>query len=421
MASLYSVIPGLVPSTQEVIEAELLAKQILEGEFPDMDLREGTGLRDLVLRPTAYAFAMLRKASDYYFTQNTLRGVNDSTPTDTVDDILSNWFMTRNTGTYAVISARLYFARQKNITITTDISFSPDNTLQFYPEESKVYNSSALSYDSYSNEWYLDVFLRASDTGTDYNLSEGSLLYFTSFDPYFLRAEINYLAQESTPAETNTQFISRAANSISTRNLVNSPSVDSKIRELFNYVSKVVTVGSGDPDMIRDMIRVMFDPPKQYNPTGASINGNSITFNIGANTFAKGQGIDLANGIPSVFNGRFTIQSIGTGTITVDIPSNPGFITQIPTITLAMEPLYIHDGGKVDVFCCDKLATEVTQLTLDAFGTAQVQGAVYALERSQVSGGTTNDTIPYQRTATASAYTVDYVAKTAAVTSAGHD
>ncbi|HET8685411.1 MAG TPA: hypothetical protein VFM18_01955, partial [Methanosarcina sp.] len=47
--------------------------------------------------------------------------------------------------------------------------------------------------------------------------------------------------------------------------------------------------------------------------------------------------------------------------------------------------------------------------------------AVYALERSQVSGGTTNDTIPYQRTATASAYTVDYVAKTAAVTSAGHD
>ena len=36
MASLYSVIPGLVPTTQEIIEAELLAKQVLEGKFPDL-------------------------------------------------------------------------------------------------------------------------------------------------------------------------------------------------------------------------------------------------------------------------------------------------------------------------------------------------------------------------------------------------
>ena len=67
MTNLYTVIPGLTPSQQEVLEAELLAKQILEAEFPDLDLREGTGLRDLVLRPTSFAFALLKKATDYYF------------------------------------------------------------------------------------------------------------------------------------------------------------------------------------------------------------------------------------------------------------------------------------------------------------------------------------------------------------------
>ena len=85
MSNLYSVIPSLTPNAQEVIEAELLAKQILEAEFPDLDLREGTGLRDLILRPTAYAMALLRKSTDYYFAQNTIKGVNDTTDTEIVD------------------------------------------------------------------------------------------------------------------------------------------------------------------------------------------------------------------------------------------------------------------------------------------------------------------------------------------------
>lgn len=420
MASLYSVIPGLVPTTQEIIEAELLAKQVLEGKFPDLDLREGTGLRDLVLRPTAYAFALLRKANDYYFTQNTLRGVDDSTPNETVDDILSNWFLERNTGTYAVISARLYFARQKNATITTDISFSPDNNLQFFPEESRVYSADALSYDSYSNEWYLDVFLRAASTGSEYNISEGSLLYFTSFDPYFLRAEINYLAEESTPAETNSQFISRAATAVSTRNLVNTPSVESRLREVFSYVTRVVTVGGGDPDMIRDMIRVMFDTPQPYLPSSVDIDDDLVTFDIGEDVFLTGQGIELTGGAPAIFNGRFTVVDTDPGKVTVQIPGNPGFVSQSPTLALAMEPLYIHNAGMTDVYCGERLATTITQATTDDLGVVRIEGPVYRLARSEASGGDDEDTIPFDTQATSSAYAVNYAGRQVTVTSAGH-
>ena len=420
MASLYSVIPGLVPTTQEIIEAELLAKQVLEGKFPDLDLREGTGLRDLVLRPTAYAFALLRKANDYYFTQNTLRGVDDSTPNETVDDILSNWFLERNTGTYAVISARLYFARQKNATITTDISFSPDNNLQFFPEESRVYSADALSYDSYSNEWYLDVFLRAASTGSEYNISEGSLLYFTSFDPYFLRAEINYLAEESTPAETNSQFISRAATAVSTRNLINIPSVESRLREVFSYVTRVVTVGGGDPDMIRDMIRVMFDTPQPYLPSSVDIDDDLVTFDIGEDVFLTGQGVELTGGAPAIFNGRFAVVDTDPGKVTVQIPGNPGFVSQSPTLALAMEPLYIHNAGTTDVYCGERLATTITQATTDDLGVVRIEGPVYLLARSEASGGDDEDTIPFDTRATSSAYAVNYAGRQVTVTSAGH-
>lgn len=394
MASLYSVIPGLVPSAQEILEAELLAKQVLEGKFPDLDLREGTGLRDLVLRPTAYAFALLQKAGDYYFVQNTLQGVNNATPEETVDDILSNWFLQRNTGTYAVISARLYFARQKNVTITTDISFSPNNSLQYFPESSSVYPSNAMTYDSYSNEWYIDVALRAASTGSVYNIGEGSLLYFTNFDPYFLRAEINYLIEESTASETNSEFISRAESAISTRNLINIPSTESRLRETFSYLNKVTTVGAGDPDMIRDMIKVHFDKAPSLDVNSVAINGDTVTLYVNTNSFIRDQEVDLSGAIPDIFNGRYSILDIGVGTISISVPGNPGFISVVPKLSVALSPLFIHNGGMTDVYCGSRISSSIVQLTTDSRGVASIVGPVYRVVRSEISGGDSDDTIP---------------------------
>lgn len=408
MASLYSVIPGLVPTTQEILEAELMAKHLLEGKFPDLDLREGTGLRDLVLRPTAYAFALLRKANDYYFTQNTIQGISNATPEETVDDILSNWFLERSIGTYAVISARLYFARQKNVTITSDISFSPDNNLKYFPEEAKVYSADALTYDSYSNEWYLDVTMRAISTGSEYNVGAGSLLYFTNFDPYFLRAEINYLTEESTPAESNTQFIERAATAISTRNLVNVPSTESKIRSVFNYISRVMVIGSGDIDMIRDMIRVLIEDPTYYSTSTASIRDDLVTLGISESTFLPGQEIVLSDALPDVFNGRHTIRDTSVGHITLSIPNNPGFISVLPRVSRSFEPLFVHNGGTTDVYCGSRVSSTILQVPTDDAGVATIEGAVYSVSRSEASGGDAEDSVPLYKVAESTAFTSNY-------------
>lgn len=394
MANLYSVIPGLVPTSQEIVEAELLAKQVLEGKFPDLDLREGTGLRDLVLRPTAYAFALLRKANDYYFTQNTLAGVTDATPTETLDDILSNWFLTRNTGTIAVIGARLYFARQKNVTLTSDVSFSTDNVLQFFPQTSQVYNASAMQYDSYSNEWYLDVTLQASTTGTQYNISEGSLLYFANFDPYFLHAEVSYLAQASIAAETNTQFINRASSAISTRNLINIPSVDSLIKATFNYISNVVTVGAGDADMIRDMIRVVLEDSTPIQSTSVVTSGDMVRVYADTTGLYVGQYVVFTEATPSIYNGTFTVTLVTSTYFTVSIPGNPGFISTLPKVSPSQVSTYVHNGGMVDVYCDYSLSTSIIQVTTDSNGVASIPGASYSIARSSITGGPSEDIIP---------------------------
>jgi hypothetical protein len=421
MSNLYDILPSLTPTQAEIIEAELLAKQILEAEFPNLDLREGTGMRDLLLRPMGYAFSLLKKANDTYFSANTLKGVNDTTSTEIVDDILSNWFMTRHTGTNAVISARMFFARQKTVTIPSSVYFSTDNSLKFYPSSTQTFQSSAMAYDSYQNEWYVDVFLTAESPGTSYNIGSGSLLYFTNFDPYFLHGEINYLSQSSTDAETNSQFIARSGSAISTRNLINNPSVISNLQATFNQLNRVTPVGMGDPDMIRDQVKVLFDPESPRLATSLVRSGSTATLTLNEHGFEVGQIVNIYGATPSDWNGQFTITAKDINTFSFTLATTPSAATSMPYVQSVTLPCLVHIGGKVDVYCGDDVSSDIIQLTTDSDGRATLSGPIFDYQRSQISGGAQDDTIPYSVPVTIASTSLDTTLKTLHVTtSAAH-
>lgn len=420
MASLYTVIPGLRPSSDEILEAELLAKQILEAEFPDLDLREGTGLRDLVLRPNSFVLALCRKAMDYYFVQNTIKGVNDSTPTELVDDILSNWFISRHTGTRAVINARLYFARQKNVTLTTDLYFSTNNSLLFYPMQTQVIPSASMNYDSYQNEYYIDVDLIAAEAGTSYNLGQGSLLYFTNFDPYFLHAEINYLSNASTDAEKNSEFIKRAETAISTRNLINVPSITSRLQEEFNYLKRIESVGMGRQEMIRDIIKVNFDPEAPRAISALTLKGQVATATLRDHRLNPGQRISITNAFPEIYNGTYLITEATSDTFSWNVPVGISPIIRLPSIQTVTNPVMVHAGGVVDVYCGDRLTSSLIQVTADSYGNVDLTGPIYFFQRSDIGAGSEDDSIPFHENMEIDSYVVDRINKSVTVTSEGH-
>lgn len=394
---LYTVLPGLEVTQDEILQAELAAQKILEAKYPDLDLRQGTGLRDLVIRPSATLLALVNKAVVFYFAQNTLPGVTDSTPTDIVDKILSNWFVERIAGNKSVISARLYFAKQKNVAVSSEIFFSTDNTKKFYPITTYSFSPANMTYDSFSSEYYVDVELAADKEGADYDLTSGSLLYFSNFDPYFLRGEINYLKSMSSVTETNTTFISRAKTAVSTRNLINIPSVDAKLKADFNYVTAITTVGAGDPDMYRDQVTVMAPPSNnpvlihiggktdiysrvplekqilQYptdatgkayingpyleisrstitggtendtvavyrtvSVTSIAFSGTTATVSAAAHGFNVGDSIIIAGATPTVYNGTFVVATAATNSFTYVLPSVPA---STPTGTMVAQIL----------------------------------------------------------------------------------
>lgn len=401
MADLYSVIAGIQPDQQDIVEAELLAKQILEANFPDLDLREGTAIRDLVLRPSAFLLSLCKKGFDYYFDQNTLANIDDTSSTELVDNILGNLFLTRNLGSQAVINVRLYFARQKAVSLTTSTSFSTDGALLFFPPISTTYPQTSLQFDSYQNEWYLDLDLLAAEKGSDYNISSGSLLYFSNFDPYFLHAEINYLAQASTSPETNSEFISRASTSISTRNLINKPSIDSILKQDLNYLNRVVVVGAGDAEIYRDQVEVA-------GSTGVSRLGSAMVFTdsvtkvqvtLAGHGFILGQLVDVFEsgiGPGLLYLKRVPVSVvIDAANFKVDLPfSIATRALAAPNVSAVEEDIFIHQGGMVDVHCAEEVITDLRQFTLDSLGRCVVEGPIYKVVQSAVSATSTPDTVP---------------------------
>lgn len=405
MSDLYSVISGIQPSQQDILEAELLAKQILEAKFPDLDLREGTGIRDVVIRPAAFLLALCKTGFDYYFSQNTLDKIDDTSPQELVDDLLSNLFLTRNTGSYAVVNVRLYFARQKAITLSNTISFSTDGDLLFFPTVSGSYPIAAMQFDAFQNEWFIDVDLIAGEKGSAYNISSGSLLYFSNFDPYFLHGEINYLSQASTEPETNLEFIGRAKSAISTRNLINRPSVDSILRSEFNYLSRIKPVGAGEPEMYRDQINVNGSNGITRVATSMILtDGNSkMLINLTGHGVILGQLVDVVEtgtSLTKLVLKRVRVTDVVDGNFfKVNMPITVSGGTFLPpSITPVDENIYVHQGGSVDIYCSETTTPSLVKLTLDSSGSALVSGPVYALSRSLVPEGaadTLGPSVPY--------------------------
>lgn len=266
MASIFEVIDGLTVDREDIVEAELFAEQYLSAQFPIYDFRQGTALRDMTVRPNATLLALIAKATRLYFDDTDILNVTNDTDKNIVDKRLSNFFITRKSGDKAVVSARLFFTFPTNSPITTIIPvsayFSVDNEVKFYPKGNlTVYATEtpgeySFKYDASSDQWYVDIELDSESPSLDANLESGDLLYFTVFSPYFLRATIQYLVSKAIEEETNEEMVDRSYSSVSTRNLINTPSIVARIGDKFNYAKTVYPVGLGNKWLYRDLVDI---------------------------------------------------------------------------------------------------------------------------------------------------------------------
>lgn len=326
MSNIFGIMNELELTRDDVLQAEVFAQQYLESKFPEVDFRQGTGVRDMVIRPSATLIALVNKAIAVYFEQMSIKDITNDTPEETADKILSNFFITRKAGENSVVRARLYFAfpgnRPQSLQIPSTAYFSTDNERKFYPQASMTVDPPTntpvpgvtyMQYDSAEDLWYADLSLISEAPSEDYSLEEGDLIYFTIFSPYFIKGTVLYLEKAAVAREKNTEMVVRAPTAISTRNLINDPSVEARLHDTFDYVRDILVVGHGDKEMYRDQV-------------------------------------------------------------TINDPDAPG------------GHITYKSGGHVDVYCSTPITKTVKQYITDEHGDVYIQGPIYHVSRSPVTG-----------------------------------
>jgi hypothetical protein len=260
----------IVITQDDLTAAEAFLTQFLIESVPEASFIEGSAVKDLAVKAFSYIFAYLRKENNLLDVKRSLKQVLDAstngTPItnvdDIVDEIISNWFVSRLGGTYARLTALMHFSRKTSVTLQQDARFWRTPSLAFYVDSSAFpyvisEDSMIPTFDVRGRlvDYVVNVPLKASRIGDGYNFPPGpfSRAEVPGGLPYFVYMEHKSRASGGNPLESNDQLISRAQTAITVRNLINNRSCGTVLPQEFSYISNLLSIGMSEPEMMRDL------------------------------------------------------------------------------------------------------------------------------------------------------------------------
>jgi hypothetical protein len=255
---------SIIITEEDRVEAENILEQFLTDKMGDeADFSKGGALRDLTIGALAYIYAYMKKERDYILARQSLLLLGSLTGTDVddaVDEILSNWFVTRKTGRESTGTATVYLNAQESVTIPTTARFYKTADLQFKinSETDLAYSEDDLMPISDSSgeivAYSFDVPLISVDKGEEYDISPGAFADFTKFASSIIRVENTSTFSGGSATETTEEMLERSETAVTVRDLNSARSIDAVLKEEFTTVDDVTVIGYGDAEMVRDLV-----------------------------------------------------------------------------------------------------------------------------------------------------------------------
>lgn len=259
----------IVITEEDRIEAENIMEQYLSDALTDGDFTKGGALRDLAIGAIAYTYAYMKKERDYVRARQSLLLLGTLSGTDVddaVDEILSNWFITRKTGRESTGTATVYIGAPANsavpqaVTVPTGTRFFKTSTLPFLlnsaislsfsEDDFRPISDSSGEVVSYS----FDIPLIAAGSGVEYDIDPGPFVDFTTFDSRVTRVENASVFSGGAGTESTETLLERAPTAVTVRDLNSARSIDTVLKEEFTTVDDVIVIGYGDAEMLRDLV-----------------------------------------------------------------------------------------------------------------------------------------------------------------------
>ena len=254
--------------------AEAIIVALTRTEYPNLDLRRGTVLRDLLVRPAAAYTALDEKRMDELRAKQSLISLQENEATvdpDDVNAILSNFNMTRNVGSMATGEIRVRINDALTYTLAKGFRFTTLDG-QLY-ELTQTYtikpdaDAGQIEVEASNDGSYYFFILPATavEAGAEYNLEQATALEPIGSLYGFIAGDVYSAFVGGVDDETISEIITRLPVAISNRSLTNRTSIEAKLRDAFEndtfQIQAISVQGMGDEAQLRD----------KHNPMGFTV------------------------------------------------------------------------------------------------------------------------------------------------------
>jgi len=262
-------VAGFNVAQTDLSEAVTFLEQFLSTSLPQYDFSQGTSARDIAINSIAYVVAFMRKEiGDIRNRQSLLKlaeaseDLDEDSANELVNEILSDWFITRKTGGKSRGYVTLKFSKQQIgvITFTTSDTFSKGG-LDFLIASTETVTLQATDLVKNTDNLGVDFFtatleLEAALVGASYDVDPGPFSDFPSVSPHLVNVESLEKFTGGAGVETSEEMVKRSATAITVRDLNTIPSITTVLTEEFSQVLEVEPIGMGDIEMQRDLIEI---------------------------------------------------------------------------------------------------------------------------------------------------------------------
>lgn len=253
---------ALDPAEVSAVLSEL--EQRVQEDNPNVDVRRGV-FHDLVLHYQSLLSAQRQANIRDYLSARSLQQINADpalADPDIVDDVLSNYRVTRRPG--GVASGEIAIVRDNNLTVTIALgSVFSAGGLDFVTESVYTAKAEASQIDGPTDRlitplrdgnFVFTVPAVAADVGAAYALTRNTLMVPNVAPPGYLTS---YAATDfvgGLDAETNQELVDRLQQGIAARTLSNRVNMAAMLREIdaFSRIVAMSIIGYGDAEMLRD-------------------------------------------------------------------------------------------------------------------------------------------------------------------------
>jgi hypothetical protein len=233
-------------------------RERLREEDTEFETRQGTAFYDLFIKPQQLMMQPLISALDDLETASSIRRIltlDDPNSYDetAVDDLISNLYVTRDTGALAATMVRVYYSTPRDKEFTKLTAEFSNGSVSFFNSSDVKITQAEMALQVEDALYYVDFPVVAAAEGEEYNVEAEAITAFIN-DLDVIRVVNLSPAIGGLNKETNVEVLTRAKNSIGVRDLETIKGINAILREKFPFIREVQAIGFGDAEMMRDIL-----------------------------------------------------------------------------------------------------------------------------------------------------------------------